>query len=704
MAKKPGITRRDFLDGVAVSAAGLAAAAASPHLTGAEAMMSGHGGTSRPLPPGYYPPTSTGITGQPDNVVADAIKIDGFPQPRDVHSTKGGPGILAFNARDVDEDDYDLVVVGAGASGIAAAKWYQDRFGPGSKILLIDSLPDFGGHSHRNEFHIPDATNGGADVMLLRNGGTVNLDSIGAWNQPQGGQLDIPATYGQPAVDMLAFCGVDPNNFPSSSGPGIPSTYALRQMLLFPREDWGKDSVVRAKQGSQSWPDFLATTPYSPAAQAGIATIMTDTTTDWISKKLGPKTDQEKKAILAGISYKKYLMDFVGVNEEATGYLQRTSHGLFAAGIQCTQAGDSWSLGNPGFDGLALNDDIFPGIGRTAQQDSMPNSDPTRAWPDGNTSLLRLLVGKLIPNAIGDVAGARPNQDSILIAKADYTQLDRPSNSVRIRLNSTVAEVVPGRDKCRRDKKGKWRKDDLASITYVTGTGWQRRAERVRARHVVMACWNRVTARIVDGLPRDQVKNLCYARKAPLVYCRVGLNNWQAFADAKISSISPRGDSLFWDSTSLSAGQRFGSSYGPTPNTPGQPAHLTLSRTPDDPKALTQLESYERGREMLLNMRFRDFEDSIVDVIDRTVNTQGGNFEPERDIASIMVNRWNYGYAYELCSTFDPSLYGPVAKQPQVLGRKPFKNVSIANSDSGAFAYTHSAINEGYRAVQDLPD
>ena len=64
--------------------------------------------------------------------------------------------------RDVD-DVYDLVVVGAGASGLAAAKWYQDRFGPDAKILIVDPLPDFGGHSHRNEFHIPDAGNGDAD-------------------------------------------------------------------------------------------------------------------------------------------------------------------------------------------------------------------------------------------------------------------------------------------------------------------------------------------------------------------------------------------------------------------------------------------------------------------------------------------------------------------------------------------------------------
>jgi spermidine dehydrogenase len=40
---------------------------------------------------------------------------------------------------------------------------------------------------------------------------------------------------------------------------------------------------------------------------------------------------------------------------------------------------------------------------------------------------------------------------------------------------------------------------------------------------------------------------------------------------------------------------------------------------------------------------------------------------------------------------------------PHVKGRRPYKNVAIANSDSGAFAYTHSAINEAYRTVQDLP-
>ena len=250
------------------------------------------------------------------------MRIDGRPNPRHPHSTAAGPGIHPRHVRDVD-DRYDLVVVGAGASGLAAAKYYQDRFGPDARILLVDPLPDFGGHSHRNEFHIHDATTGG-DVMLLRNGGTVNLDSIGTWNKPANGLLDIPGSYGQPALDMLDFCGVDPDNFPSTAGPGIPSTYGLRQMLLFPKKDWGKDTLVRTKQAT---PD-LGRVPRDDAVLARRprghrADHRPTRTTDWISLKHGPKTDQEKKAILARITYKRYLMDYVGVNEEATSYFQR---------------------------------------------------------------------------------------------------------------------------------------------------------------------------------------------------------------------------------------------------------------------------------------------------------------------------------------------------------------------------------------------
>jgi hypothetical protein len=153
-----------------------------------------------------------------------------------------------------------------------------------------------------------------------------------------------------------------------------------------------------------------------------------------------------------------------------------------------------------------------------------------------------------------------------------------------------------------------------------------------------MACWNRVTAHVVEGLPQSNVEGLCYARKVPLIYGRAGLNNWQAFADSKVSNVSPRGTGLFWDTFSVAAGAGFGPNatpgkyYGPTPNQPpSAPAQLTFQVVPNHPDAIPQLFAYSTGQQMLLEMSWEDLEDSVIDLIDRTVNKEGGDFDPERD-------------------------------------------------------------------------
>ena len=281
--------------------------------------------------------------------------------------------------------------------------------------------------------------------------------------------------------------------------------------------------------------------------------------------------------------------------------------------------------------------------------------DPSPTWPDGNSSLLRLLVDRLIPGSVAGPGGAALDQENVVNAITDYSKLDRRGNDVRIRLKSLVFRVKPGGSKHRHGDKRK----RLAEVDYLIDG--ERHGRRVRATHVVMACWNRVTAHILEDLPRSQVKDPCYARKTPLIYGRAALNNWQAFADADIGSVSPRGNSLFWDTTSLQAGHAFGTVYGPTPAQPDQPAVLNFTVVPTDHDATPQLAAYEGGRKKLLQMSFRDLERALIDVLDRSVNKSGGDFEPQRDIHSIMVNRWNYGYAHELTSVWDPSLYGPWA-------------------------------------------
>ena len=180
-------------------------------------------------------------------------------KPKDIHSTKRRPRRPPARPGANVDNDYDCVIVGAGASGLGAAKFYRDRFGPDTKILLIDQLPDFGGNSHRNEFHVPDAFRGGADVMTLRNGGTVNLDSIGAWNKPQGGLMDIPGSYGQPAVDILGWAGVDYSTATSgrtAARPGIPSSFGPAPDAALPgrgvrRHRHGDPEPHRAEHGGR---------------------------------------------------------------------------------------------------------------------------------------------------------------------------------------------------------------------------------------------------------------------------------------------------------------------------------------------------------------------------------------------------------------------------------------------------------------------
>jgi spermidine dehydrogenase len=510
--------------------------------------------------------------------------------------------------------------------------------------------------------------------------------------------LDIPASYGRPALDVLDWCGVDVESFPDNVSNAIPSSFGLRAMLLFPSVDWGADTLARNRVGSEAWPDFVARLPFSPAAREAIVRIQTDDTSDWIGLAHGDLSEAERRELLTRITYKQWLTDYLGAPEEAIVQYQRNSHGLLGAGAQAVSALDMWLLGSAGFSEANLLGDpteaAIPGMGRTPQMATKAVQDPTLFWPDGNASLVRLMLSNLVPPAVPDVGGARPDQQTIVQARIDYSQLDRPSNGVRVRLQSFVFNVNPG--DVSRGSRGRVR---LADVDYLhDGVGY-----RVKSRHVVMACWNRVTARVVRGLPRQQVADLCYARKVPLIYGRAGLRNWRAFADAQIASVAPRGASLFWDSTALNAGASFGDVYGPNPADPEQPALISFTVVPSDPSRTPQLAAYESGRQILLGMSFADLEGALWDVLDRSLNVSGGDFDPARDVESVHLNRWNYGYAHELTSVWDPSLYGPNADQPHVRGRVPHRNVAIANADSGAFAYTHSAISEAYRAVGDLP-
>src|SRR5579884_2889915 len=208
------ISRRDFLNGVALGAgATLLGGALSEPLAAAlraeEAMQAAAGV--------YYPPTRTGMRGSHDGSWETAHRL------RDAAfwKTAGTP---------VDtRESYDLIVVGGGISGLAAAYFYREQAGRGARILVLDNHDDFGGHAKRNEFHVRGR-------MLLMNGGTAGIDS--------------PTPYSRTADGLLKALGVDP--------PALSARFArsgglqgadLHGAYFFDKESFGVDRLVVGTPG-----------------------------------------------------------------------------------------------------------------------------------------------------------------------------------------------------------------------------------------------------------------------------------------------------------------------------------------------------------------------------------------------------------------------------------------------------------------------
>ncbi|MEO6717280.1 MAG: NAD(P)/FAD-dependent oxidoreductase, partial [Novosphingobium sp.] len=102
-------------------------------------------------------------------------------------------------------------------------------------------------------------------------------------------------------------------------------------------------------------------------------------------------------------------------------------------------------------------------------------------------------------------------------------------------------------------------------------------------------------------------------------------------------------------------------------------------------------------RMKLFGMSFADFERNIRDELTRMLGP--GGFDAGDDILAITVNRWSHGYAYYPTALYD----GIDSKEfPQELARRKLGNVAIAGSDAGWDAYTHTAIDQAARAVEEL--
>jgi spermidine dehydrogenase len=215
----------------------------------------------------------------------------------------------------------------------------------------------------------------------------------------------------------------------------------------------------------------------------------------------------------------------------------------------------------------------------------------------------------------------------------------------------------------------------------------------VRAHHCILACYNGIIPWLIPELPERQREALAYPAKVPMMYTNVLLRGWTAFQKLGVSILEAPG--MYHTECWLDPGTTVGGYRGAT--TPDKPVLLHMVRNPNKP-GLLRKEQNRAGQQELLTMSFRDFEYQIRLQLDRMLGQAG--FHAADDILAITVNRWPLGYAYTYDTLADPDL--PPEQRPHVIGRQRFGQVTIANADAGAAAFTNQAIDEAHRAVQEL--
>ena len=636
-----GITRRDFLNGIAFTSG---AAILPPHLLAAL-----QNDLDPEKSPNYYPPALTGLRGSHVGSfeVAHAIRDGNFWEKAGTPTPTG--------------EKFDLIVVGGGISGLSAAYFFR-KANPNARVLILENHDDFGGHAKRNEFSV-------ADRKLLGFGGTFSIES--------------PAPYSAVAKGVVEDLGIDVPSYSRYVSRNLYRSLGLRSHIFFDKQTFGSDKLVvnptpieggetedSFRASGEAWKMFLNEAPMSDAAKKDLQNL-------YVERKdyLPGLTSDQKKDRLARMSYAKFLTDVAQVSEEIVKFYQAVPQGLFGVGIDAVSAQDAWGLGLPGFSGMNLD----PAPGKGMNRDAIPNAEAEKYFfhfPDGNASIARMLVRKLIPDAI-----AGSTATDIVTERANYARLDDTSSPVRIRLNSTAVRVKHVGDHASAKE---------VEITY-SRLG---KLYTVRAPFTVLACWNMVIPYICAELPNHQKQALSSAAKVPLLYTNVCLRNWTSFQ--KLATSSVYAPHCYHSAFTLDIPVSIGDYHCSTE--PDQPIVIHMMKTPCRP-GLPARDQHRMGRIELFMTEFETMERNIRDQLARTLGP--GGFDPARDIAAITVNRWPHGYAYEYNSLWD-KFWIDGGEIPCETARKPFGRIAIANADAGAYAYTDGAIDQAWRAVNDL--
>lgn len=424
---KDKITRRDFINGTLMA-------------TGAFIVPFGCTTVINKLNPLYYPPALTGLRGSHAGSNTHA-----HSRAWNKKSDWGTTTKL--------KEEYDLIVVGGGISGLSAAYFFQQQHGKDKKVLILNNHDDFGGHAKRNE-HTIDGK------LRLGHGGSQSIEEA----------KDLSNVVRTLFKDL----GIELERFNTAYDKDFYKRNNLGAVTYFNKETFGEDKVVKhpycnypnyiegiIMEGKLSNKDAVEQAPLSAKGKEQLLRVLNG----GLHEIDVPKTELED--YIRSHSYFDYLKNNLGVDDP--GVLRMARHSAidwWHTGTDLMSIETAKSCSALGFTPKAIYNKEDPNIYH---------------FPDGNASIARALVKKMIP----DVAEGNSMEDLVL-SKFKYAELDKSKNAARIRLNSTVVNVQHDGDPIDSNE---------VLVDYVNNN----KLYQVKGKNVVMACYNMMIPHIVHS-------------------------------------------------------------------------------------------------------------------------------------------------------------------------------------------------------------
>lgn len=548
-----------------------------------------------------------------------------------------------------DVEEYDLVIVGGGFAGLGAALEYSRRRRDGQTCLMLDNHPIFGGEAKENEFLVDG-------VRLIGPQGSNGFFMPAPVTDPDEASGD--ARY-------YAELGV-PREFRFRDWPATntPLGFSRDNYEYFVRGLAQHTSVghfFHGQGGGQGtwavdmWERRLANTPLPEAARA--------TLLRWYAT--GPTrqfaSDDDAVGALDVMSYEQFLERELHLSPDAARYAD-----LFLA--------SACGLGSDAISAYVAYQLPMPGLTEPVPADSRRVS-----FPGGNSGFARYFVKRLIPAAI---AGSDSFED-IITSRIDLDALDRAGQPFRVRLRATAVSV---------EHEGDASAASTVRIVYARGG----QLHRVRAKAVVMATGGWMNRHVVRDMPPEHREAYGQFVHAPFLVANVALTNWRFLYRLGITAaIWDREEGDFGYTCNIRNPMQVGS-YQP-PLDPERPTILSFY-TPFHRPGLPLRVQAAAGRTELLNTTYAQYEQQVHAQMTKLFAASG--FDPARDVAGLILNRWGHAYSVPFPGFFG----GASGRAPRDVIRSRHGRIAYAHSELVGWQHWGPAADEGRRAVTQLVD